>query len=88
LLVLSPLTHAAAKPDHEVYSLHFTMTQFPPTGRPGGTAPLRALVSGGRTIGFLSVSGIQCGCAGFGEPTARQSCTEMMTNIYLYALTH
>lgn len=74
--------------DHEVYRIHFKTRQFPPTGRPGSTIPLLALTLGDRTIGFLSASGIQCGRAGFGEPDAARTCTEMMTNIYLYALTH
>jgi hypothetical protein len=84
---LPDLTVEALPPKHEVFSIHFKLKQFPPTGSPGSTAPLRALMSGDRTIGLLSLSGIQCGRAGFGEASARQACTEMMTNIYVYAIT-
>lgn len=84
---LPDLRIAELPPTHQVYSIFFKMRQFPPTGLPGSTAPLRALMSGGRTIGILSISGIQCGRAGFGGSAAPAACTEMMTNIYLYAMT-
>jgi hypothetical protein len=75
-------------PRHEIFSIYFQLRQFPPTGSPGSRAPLRALVWENRVVGILSTSGLQCGRAGFGEYTARQGCTEMMANIYFYAITH
>jgi Domain of unknown function (DUF4159) len=74
-------------PQDGIYSDYFQVDRAPPSGDPGYVAPLRALISGGRTVGILSISGIQCGIAGFGERTARLDCEEMAANIYIYAMT-
>lgn len=79
---------------HEVFSIYFKMQEYPPQIRPGGTTwsngptfPLRLLKLNGRPVGMLSLSGLQCGWA----RVARQDATpfvRMMTNVYLYAITH
>jgi hypothetical protein len=76
--------------DHEVFSIYFKMSEFPPTTR-GNTGepefPLRAMYSGGRMIGMISLSGFQCGWAGFGRTGSPDGAMQMMTNIYVYAIT-
>jgi hypothetical protein len=37
---------------------------------------------------MLSMSGLQCGWAHVGSPANAQECLQMMTNVYLYAITH
>jgi len=78
-------------PKHEVFSIYFKMTEFPPQSRPGTsllegfTNPLRLLYAGDRVIGILSLSGLQCGWSGADH--APRSYMMMVTNIYLYAIT-
>jgi len=78
-------------PKHEVFSIYFKMTEFPPQSRPGTsllegpTNPLRLLYAGDRVIGILSISGMQCGWSGADH--APRSFMMMVTNIYLYAIT-
>ncbi|MBW8781792.1 MAG: DUF4159 domain-containing protein [Verrucomicrobia bacterium] len=78
---------------HEVFSIYFKLTEYPPQTRPGNswsdgpTYPLRALYSGNRMIGMLSLSGLQCGWADIAGHANATVCMEMMTNIYLYAIT-
>ncbi len=79
--------------DHQIFSIYFKMAQFPPQTRPGNswsdgpTRPLRLLVSGDRVIGVLTLSGLQCGWAGFASAGVGTQCMQMMTNIYIYAIT-
>jgi hypothetical protein len=86
--ILPDLTVIEMPPEHEVFSIYFKMRKFPPSGLSGSENPLRALVWGGRTVGIVSISGIQCGRAGYGEPGIAPECLEMTANIYLYAITH
>jgi hypothetical protein len=84
------------KPDHEVFSIYFKMTEFPPQARPndGGSwldryeFPLRAVFVGDRIVAMISLSGWQCAWAhiGGGEAAAT-NCMEMLTNVYIYAMT-
>lgn len=83
-------------PRHEVFSIYFQMKEFPPKARPtdGGSwlqyrdFPLRGLMVGDRMIGMLSLSGFQCAWSYHraNVPVA-VSCMEMVTNIYIYAMT-
>jgi hypothetical protein len=82
-------------PEHEVFSIYFKLTECPPQTRTPGrnnwsngpTLPLRALYSGERMIGMISLNGYQCGWAGFGGPHTAEDCIHMVTNIYVYAMT-
>lgn len=79
------------KPDHEMFSVYFKMTKFPPQTRSGtnprwangSTEPLRAVFLGGRMIAVISVSGFQCG---FGQNPNPGEVIRMVTNIYIYAM--
>ena len=78
-------------PKHEVFSIYFKMKEYPPQARPGNswsdgpTNPLRLLYAGNRVIGIMSISGLQCVWSGIGHNEV--SSMEMVTNIYLYAIT-
>lgn len=79
------------KPDHEVFSVYFKMTKFPPQTRSGSnpswangsTEPLRGVFLGDRMIGVISLSGFQCG---FGQNPNPGEVMRMVTNIYIYAM--
>jgi hypothetical protein len=86
------------KPDHEIFSIYFKLKEFPPQVRPplsdNGTwanrlsFPLRAVFVGDRMIGVISLSGWQCAWSvhGYNIPVAN-ACMQMVTNIYVYAMT-
>jgi hypothetical protein len=79
---------------HDVYTLFFKMQRRPPRAMPGNSwmdtriFPLRSLFLGKRLIGMLSMSGLQCAWAHVGSPANAQEGLQMMTNIYIYAITH
>lgn len=83
------------KPEHEVFSIYFKMTEFPPQTRSpknnnwaeGPTQPLHAVFAGDRMIGIISISGFQCGWAGYGGHENAVNCARMLANIYVYAMT-
>jgi hypothetical protein len=50
--------------------------------------PLHSISLGKRLLGILSMSGLQCGWAHVGSQANAQECLEMMTNAYIYAITH
>lgn len=80
------------KPEHEVYSIYFKMKAYPPqTWSPswsgGRVNPLRLLRSGDRVIGIMSISALQCGWAVV-EGRSPIPAMTMLTNIYVYAITH
>lgn len=93
-LLLPDLEIEELDSSHEVFSIYFAMQDYPPQSRPGGTTwsngpafPLRLLRLDGRPVGMLSISGLQCGWA----RVSRQDpvpFVRMMTNVYLYAITH
>jgi hypothetical protein len=86
---------ATLPPEHEVFSIMFHMRECPPQTRTPGrnnwangpTLPLRGIYSGDRMIGMISLNGYQCGWAGFGGPQTADECIQMLTNIYVYAMT-
>lgn len=82
-------------PEHEIYSIYFKMTEFPPQTRSrnnhnwadGPTQPMYAVYAGDRMVAVISRSGFQCGWAlNAGRQTAI-NCIQMVTNIYVYAMT-
>jgi len=79
---------------HEVYGLFFRVQRHPPRAMPGNSwmdtraFPLRTIHLGNRLVGMFSMSGLQCAWAHVGSPANAQECLEMMTNIYIYAITH
>jgi hypothetical protein len=84
----------ALKSDHEIFSSYFRMTRTPPQTasrtKPAwanhSTEPLRGVFLGDRMVGIISLSGFQCGFASTGE-TATDA-VKMVSNIYVYAMTH
>lgn len=80
-------------PDHEVFSVYFKMDKSPPQTRSGtnpswahgSTEPLRGLYLGDRMIGVISLSGFQC--AWIGANRTATDAIQMVTNIYIYAMT-
>jgi hypothetical protein len=84
-------------PEHEVFSIYFKMKEFPPRARPGDggswldvnpTFPLRAVFSGERMIAIIGLNGFQCAWS-FHSANVRvaSDCMQMVTNIYIYAMT-
>ncbi|MBW8781793.1 MAG: DUF4159 domain-containing protein [Verrucomicrobia bacterium] len=77
--------------NHEVFSIYFKIKDQPPhtnMDRPDWIAyPMFGLYDGPRMIGVLSMSGLQCGWAHITTNENARTCMEMMTNIYLYAIT-
>lgn len=80
--------------NHEIYSLYFKLERHPPRAMPGNSwmdtsnYPLHGISVAGRLVGILTMSGLQCGWAHVGSPDNAQECLEMMTNLYIYAITH
>lgn len=90
-----PNVHIDPIPDtHEIYSVFFKMQRRPPRAQPGNSwmdtrvFPLHSIFLDKRLIGMLSMSGLQCAWAHVGSPANAQECLQMMTNAYIYAITH
>lgn len=96
-LRISPL-----RPDHPIYSAYFDLTGRPKLqafeNTPGWTnAPgnpfeerigvLAGIYDGTRMIGILSIAGLECDLAGFERFASPTGAAEILTNIYIYALT-
>jgi hypothetical protein len=89
---LPALRVVVLEPEHEVFSIYFKLSRFPPQTRSGSnpkwangsTEPLRALYLGQRMVGVISLSGFQCGLVQNSNPT---DVIRMVTNIYIYAMT-
>lgn len=76
------------EPRHEVFSSYFRLRKYPPFPRPENSPPLHAVSVDGRTIAIISLNGFQCGWAGFGAGDQDVvDCVQMVTNIYIYAMT-
>lgn len=73
--------------EHEVFSIYFRMRVFPPFRESDGQEPLYALFDGGRIFGVISLNGWQCAWAGHHTWGHAMECMEMVTNIYIYAMT-
>lgn len=78
--------------DHDVFGIFFKLDRQPQT-RPGDSAwldgetnPMFGLYLGARMIGMVALSGYQCGWAGSGTDVNAIECMQMVTNIYLYAM--
>ncbi len=78
---------------NEIYTIFFAMQRHPPRIMASNTEtsrrpfPLHGIYRGTRLTGILSMSGLQCGWAHVDTPAIAQECLEMMTNIYIYAMT-
>jgi hypothetical protein len=83
------------EPKHEIFSIYFKLAQFPPqtASRTNprwanhSTAPLRGVFLGERMIGVISLSGFQCAWAGRKTSQSATDAIQMVTNIYVYAMT-
>jgi hypothetical protein len=84
------------EPNHEVFSIFFNMSERPPQTRTPGnrnwidgptTFPLRAVLVGDRMVAVIALNGFQCGWGGFGGQQNAVNCIQMVTNIYVYAMT-
>jgi hypothetical protein len=83
------------EPAHEIFSIYFEMKERPPQTKTlgnknwidGPTIPLRAVFVDNRMIAVVSLNGFQCGWTGFGGPQNIVNSIQMVTNIYLYAMT-
>jgi hypothetical protein len=85
----SDLKVGKLQPQHEVFSVFFRMHDFPPFRRTDGPEPLYGLISGGRMIAIISLSGFQCAWSGYGDSTENEvESLHMVANIYIYAMTH
>lgn len=73
--------------EHEIFSIYFKMHVFPPFRESDGQEPLYAVFSGTRLIGAISLNGWQCAWAGYHTPMHAMECMQMVTNIYVYAMT-
>jgi hypothetical protein len=87
--VLPDLEIGKLKPEHRVFSIYYKMHHFPPFRKTDGPEPLYAVITGGRTVGIVSLSGFQCAWSGYadGEENAAES-LQMAANIYIYAMNH
>jgi hypothetical protein len=81
------LKAAQLAPSHEVFSIFFKMKAFPPA-RPQYPSPMYALFVGERIVGFVALNGFMCAAQGIEGAGIAVDSTEMMVNIYIYALTH
>jgi hypothetical protein len=84
---------AELPPEHAVFTNVFKMTAFPPTPRgqsfdpvAGPHFPLHALILNGRTVGIISVGGLQCARAGHNGPLQGVASMRMTTNVFVFAL--
>jgi hypothetical protein len=79
------------QPEHEIFSVYFKLSKFPPQTRSGSnprwangsTEPLRAVYLGDRMIAVISLSGFQCGLVQNSNPA---DVIRMVTNIYIYVM--
>jgi Domain of unknown function (DUF4159) len=74
-------------PTHEVYSVYFKMKRTPPIHREDPSRPMHAVYSGDRLIALMSLTGFQCGWSDVNDAAYAAECAQMMTNIYVYAMT-
>jgi hypothetical protein len=79
-----------APPSHEIFSIYFKMTQFPPyhtrpPPRPG--FPLLLVYAGDRLISVIGRNGFQCAWASSSDEDLGRRCAQMVANIYVYAIT-
>ncbi len=77
----------------EVYTVFFKMKRHPPRIMASNTMmstrpfPFHGIYRGAHLNGMISMSGLQCGWAHVDTPAIAQESLEMMTNIYIYAMT-
>jgi hypothetical protein len=74
-------------PQHELFSIYFKLTEFPPFRKRDGQYPLRAAFVGDRMVAVIGLNGFQCGWAGYGDAQNATACAQMAANIYVYAMT-
>ncbi|MEO5958720.1 MAG: DUF4159 domain-containing protein [Opitutaceae bacterium] len=72
---------------HPIYSIYFKMKDTPPywKGR-DPQYPMHLVFDGERLIGLINLNGFQCGWSDAASPHGPE-CAQMMTNIYVYAIT-
>lgn len=74
-------------PTHEVYSVYFKMKTTPPHHTEDPQRPMHAVYSGDRLIALIGLTGFQCGWSDVSKAVYAAECAQMMTNIYVYAMT-
>ncbi len=82
-------------PGHEIYRCYFTLNETPPHSYMNSVYdpkwarhPLYGVFAGGRMIGLISLSGLQCGWDRMGTaPGHTERCMQMVVNIYAYVMT-
>jgi hypothetical protein len=72
---------------HEVYSIYFKMTVFPPHSNEDGPRPMRAVFAGDRVIAIVAFNGFQCAWDGHTNEAHATASAQMVTNIYVFAMT-
>ncbi len=73
-------------PNHEMYSIYFHMKQFPPFRRSDGQEALHGVFVGDRMVAVIGMNGFQCAWAGYSDRENANASAQMVTNIYLYAM--
>lgn len=80
-------------PAHEIFTSYFKMKHYPPQ-KDGGwlkgapTLPLLALQLDGRMVGVIAANGFHCAWDNPSDEQNAVDCMQMVTNIYIYAMTH
>ncbi|MEO6569085.1 MAG: DUF4159 domain-containing protein, partial [Opitutaceae bacterium] len=73
---------------HEVFSIYFKLTETPPYWKGlDPQYPLYAIYDGDHLIGMMGLTGLQCGWVGDNGAGYAGECAQMVTNIYVYAMT-
>jgi hypothetical protein len=76
--------------EHEIFTIYFRIRERPPQARTTHAEPvypLYACYSGDRLLSMISISCLQCGWSGIGRLASPNEFREMVTNIYVYAMT-
>jgi Domain of unknown function (DUF4159) len=75
-------------PTHEIFSVYFTIKDGP-LYRKGRNPqhPMYTVFDGDHLIGVIGLNGYQCGWSSTNSAVYASECAQMMTNIYVYALT-
>lgn len=73
-------------PNHELYSIYFRMKEFPPYRKSDGQEPLHGVFVGDRMVAVIGLNGFQCAWAGYSDQANANASAQMVTNIYLYAM--
>jgi hypothetical protein len=73
---------------HQIYSIYFKVAVTPPYWRGMDPQyPMYAIYDGDHLVGIMNLTGLQCGWTGDNGADYAAECAQMMTNIYIYAMT-